>query len=167
VEPREVEPATANEGDSGGHVDVRREDLRNLGDPHRGGIEARSQDLHDVRVEASPELHRLDPSFVRQPVDRLSHPMPWDVRPFPDDETGRFHARQPLRGRRAPGMRRGGDPLLGETAEARGLMRCRRRQMRQDSVGRGVKALPPVPPGHAEGLSEVHLRIWKVEHFFE
>src|SRR3989441_13348663 len=91
--------------------------------------------------------------------------MAGDVRAFADDEASRLHAREPLRRGRPAGMGRRGDSFLRESAQAGGLVRSRRRQMGEDSVGRGIEPLPPVPPRHAKGLSAIHLSIWKTEHF--
>src|SRR5207249_2215186 len=87
------------------------------------------------------------------------------VRALADHEAGRFHAREPFRRGRTPRTGRRGDPFLRESAQAGGLVRRRRRQMGEDSVGRGIEPLPPVPPRHAKGLSAIHLSIWKTEHF--
>src|SRR5206468_11585725 len=111
-----------------------------------------------------PELHRLTPALVTQSVHGLPDPMAGDVRAFADHETGRLHPREPLRRGRAPGMGRRGDAFLRESAQARGLVRRRRRQMGKDPVGRGIEPLPAVPPRHAKGLSAIHLSILKTEH---
>jgi len=87
------------------------------------------------------------------------------VRALADHEAGRFHAREPLRRSRPPGMGRRGDPFLRESTQAGGLVRRRCRQMGEDPVGRGIEPLPAVPPRHAKGLGAIHLSVWKPEHF--
>ncbi len=120
-----------------------------------------SEVSRDRRGQPGPELHRLDPSLVTQSVYGLPDAMARHVRALADHEAGRFHAREPFRRGRTPGMGRRGDPFLRESAQAGGLVRRRGRQMGEDSVGRGIEPLPAVPPRHAKGLGKVHLSIWK------
>src|SRR5207247_4056717 len=91
LELREVEPAAPNEGDRGRHVDVRGKDLGDLSDPHRRRVEAGGEDLHDVRGQPGPELHRLDPALVTQSVHGLPDPMAGDGPPFAERQAGRRH----------------------------------------------------------------------------
>src|SRR5438105_10162423 len=151
METREVEPPSADERYGGGEVHVGGENLRDLRDPHRRRVEAWGKDFHDVSLETAPEFRRLDPALVGETVHGLPYPMPGHMGPLSRDETGRLHAREPFRGCRSPGMRRGGDAFLRQRAQGSRFMSGDRRQVSQDADRRRIESLPPVPPRHRTG----------------
>ena len=161
VELREIEAAPSHERDRGGQVHESGEDVRNLGDPHRRRVEPGSQHFDNVALEPRPELHRLNPALVAQTVDRLADPVARHVCTLSGDQARRLHSREPLRNRRATRMRRRRNPFLGEDGEGPGLVRRRRREVRENPLRRGIKTLPAIPPRHAAETGRILLRVSK------
>src|SRR5207245_7573426 len=112
-----------------------------------------------VALEPRPELHRLDPAHVAETVDGLANPVARHVCTLAGDQARRLHSGEPLRDRRATRMRRRGNPFLREDAEGPGLVRRRRRQVRENPLRRGVKPLPAIHPRHEAETGRIHFRV--------